>query len=472
MPRRILLIDPPGWSEGINIGLAYLNAALKNRHFEVAILYPSIKHLREISFIDQVCRFKPDVVGISIKSSTLCNAQKIVSLLKESLPAGTMFMAGGPHITLLGDTVDHMNKVDLLVAGEAELSLPQILHSLDSQNTLPYSGSNVLMSKAINDLDSLEFPDFGGFCPGVDEQLKTAYGLLTSRGCPFHCSYCAVSLISGKKWRFRSPGNVIAELKRARTLYNTKEFYILDDNFTFDIERAKIICELLISSELKMEWTCPNGIRGDRIDQELACLMKRSGCRQVSLGIESADKDVLSMAKKGETLEEISRAIKILKDQDIHVQGFFIIGLPGDTLKRTLKALPFIERTGLDEALFNLFVPYPRTEANEWVQKHGVGLLDFHEGRHLLSEPRPVFETPEFTALERVKAYEMLHARAGKISFVLSPAASRVQRVFKTLQLLAKYDRRRLPKYIKTGIRNNWDRAGRFIGTILSLLNG
>lgn len=468
MPGKILLIDPPGWTEGINLGLAYLNAALKKHSYETAVFCPSFDHFSDISFINQVGSFKPDVVGISVKSATLTNAQKIVSSLRKNLPSETKFIAGGPHITLLKDSFEYKEQFDLLVSGEAELSFPDVL---DSRHTFPCSGINVLKSEVIKGLDSLEFPDFSGFMPQIREKLKTEYPLLTSRGCPYRCTYCTVGLISGKKWRFRSPENVIAELNSARKLYGTRRFYVFDDNFSLNVKRAKTICEMLISSGLQMEWACPNGLRADRLDRELADLMKKSGCKQVSLGIESADEEVLSRVKKGETLEKVSHAIEILKEQDIHVRGFFIIGLPGDTYDRTLKALPFIERTGLD-AVFNLFVPYPGTEAGEWVQKHGIKLLDFQQGRHQLGDPRPVFETRDFSAGERLKAYKLLHTRVNKIyPFIISQSENRAKRVFMTLRLLARYDRKKLPEYIITCLRNRQGRAGGLAAGARGLLN-
>lgn len=451
------------------MGLAYLNAALKKTQCEVKIFCPSSNGSPDKLFDEKVRRFDPDIVGISIKSATLINAKKIISSLREMLPVKTTFLAGGPHISLLKENIESIKGVDLLIAGDAEISFPEIVDAIDS---LKSSNNKVFMSKEISDLDRLEFPEFDGFMPEVTKRLETAYGLLTSRGCPYQCTYCTVGSISGKKWRYRSPENVIAELIRARKLYNTKEFYILDDNFTLNLERAKKICELLIQSGLDMKWGCPNGIRADRLDRELAILMKKSGCWHVSLGIESADEEVFAGINKGETLHDVSKAIALLKEQDMNVKGFFIIGLPNDTYERTLKALPFIKRTGLDEAFFNLFVPYPFSKAEEWVKMHGIKLLDFHKGRHQLNSPQPVFETSDFTAAERIKAYELLHTRVNKLyPFLISPSDGKIQRIFKTLQLLSKYNRKNLPKYIVTELYNTRYLVARVFSKIAHLMN-
>src|SRR3972149_7530125 len=132
MRKKILFIDPPGWSEGINMGLAYLNAALKKTQCEITIFCPSSNGSPDKLFNEQVRRFDPDIVGISIKSATLINAKKIISSLREMLPEKTIFLAGGPHISLLKESIESIKGVDLLIAGAAEISFPEIVDAIDS----------------------------------------------------------------------------------------------------------------------------------------------------------------------------------------------------------------------------------------------------------------------------------------------------------------------------------------------------
>lgn len=137
----------------------------------------------------------------------------------------------------------------------------------------------------LKNLDDLPPPNFDYFdtVKGKIDQ----YPLITSRGCPYSCSYCCVPKIVGKKWRVRSPKKIIEELKHAKLKYGSKRFAILDDNFTLDIKRAKEFCKHLIDEKLDMGWECQSGIRCDRVDEELFKMMKKAGCDAVTLGIES-----------------------------------------------------------------------------------------------------------------------------------------------------------------------------------------
>src|SRR5208282_1124646 len=143
----------------------------------------------------------------------------------------------------------------------------------------------------------------------------------------------SVSEISGNKLRKRSPENIIEELKYAKKKYGIKSFEIIDDLFNLDIERCKKICRAILNEHLELSWACPNGLRADRVDKELADLMVNSGCTSVMVGIESADPVVLNTIRKGETIEDIERGIRIFQNAGLNVGGYFIIGLPGDSIK-------------------------------------------------------------------------------------------------------------------------------------------
>jgi radical SAM superfamily enzyme YgiQ (UPF0313 family) len=314
--------------------------------------------------------------------------------------------------------------------------------------------------RTLIELDKIDFPTFDRFFPDAKHFIQSRYPLVTSRGCPLSCSYCTVGLISGRKFRYRSPESVITELIEAKKQYSITRFEVIDDNFTFKQDRAKRICELLIQRSLGLEWTCPNGVWAHNVDQELVQLMRRSGCQKVWLGIESVDESVFREIKKGETLDDIRTAIRFFKEAGIEVGGFFIIGLPGDTLERSLKALDFIKDTQLDSAMFNLFVPYPKTEAWNWVHEHGKMLGDFTEGTHYGGCPRVVFETEDMSEHNRITAYEKIYTYLGRFDLLIPGflALPSLKRVVLALRLLLHHHRRAIPGYLWHGIER------RFIG--------
>ena len=204
----------------------------------------------------------------------------------------------------------------------------------------------------------------------------------------------------------RSGRNIFDELMYAKEKYGSNEFKVLDDNFTLQMDRAKDICKLFLDEKLDMKWTCPNGIRADRLDEELCTLMKQAGCYSMSIGVESGDPDVFDKINKGERLDDVERGIKLAQAAGIKVHGFFIIGLLGSTYEADKRSMEFAKRLGIT-ASWGILVPYPGTEVWEQIKKdHKTRILrDWKEGFHVGARPKPVFDTSDYTAEERVRAY-------------------------------------------------------------------
>lgn len=444
---KVLLIDPPGWDRGVNVGLAYLDTSLTSNGFQVKILDLNNQFLLPQEIVQFVRSYMPDIVGVSIKSKTLQSSMEITRLLAKTLSPTPVFVAGGPHVTLMKDEMQELEDFNYYFLGEAEESFPNLIRELEGESNSSVNYPKMVSGTAVMDLDMIGFPRFDSFFPQPRNFTQHKYPLVTSRGCPFTCSYCSVGLISGRKFRYRSPESVVAELIEAKERYSIIRFEILDDNFTFQPDRAKRICELLIEENLHLEWTCPNGIWARSIDRELAMLMRQSGCRKVWLGIESADENVFRQIQKGETLDHIRAAIRYLKEAEIEVGGFFIIGLPGDTLERSLKSLDFIKETRLDSVFFNLFVPYPKTAAWNWVHKNGKMLSDFNEGAHYGERPIVIFDTEDMPARNRIMAFERIHTRLRRFSVLIPQfwAFPTIRRVFYALKSFWHHDRRAIP---------------------------
>lgn len=464
----VVLVDPRGWQGAVNgyrpspnIGIAYLVPVLRRQGHEVAVIDLNNEAIDDDSILNLIANLNANVVGISAKTATMQDSRSLAQKIKAHLPFATVIL-GGPHTKFAYKQLVAEPCFDIVFVGEAEKSLPllcDLLATNESADELPgvFTRASLQRKNSINralingnELDHLPFPEFDLFPQNVRMQLRKGYQLLTSRGCIYNCTYCSVPQISGKIFRKRSIANLIEELRWARKKYNVSHFAIIDDVFNLDIERSKRMCRALIETNLGMTWSCPNGLRADRVDTELADLMAESGCLSVMVGVESADPRILSSVKKGETIEDIEKGIRLFKKAGIDVGGYFIIGLPGDSLESQRRSVDFVKSLDIG-AHFNMLTPYPGTEMWEWAKKNANFLRDIEEGLHFADDAGKlniVIETEDFSAVDRQIAYEMVHTLLGRFDLLIPPNLNKLRYIGRKILLLWKYDRRRLPSYI------------------------
>lgn len=405
---KFVLIDPEGIVPGMNTGLGYLSSSLKNAGHDVKVV--DLNNMRGRKRLSKAVA-DADVVGISIKSFTLRPALEISQLVRKYNP-NAKIIAGGPHVTIDGLNFMKSNDVfDYAVVGEGESTITELADAISGKKDINdvkgviYRNNGIVQNENRpwnNNIDQIAFPDYSVFDSAKNG--IAVYPLVTSRGCPYNCSYCSVGNVIGRSWRAREPINVITELEEAKEKYKSKEFRILDDNFTLSVQRAKQFCHLLNENNVRMGWSCPNGIRADKLDNELLALMKSSGCHTISLGIESGDLDVFANIDKGEKLEDIERAVKMIKENKMRVEGFFIIGLPGSTYEKDKKSIDFAKKLRLDSASFGILVPYPGTRVWDWAKTNTISLGDWKDGFHV-GASKPIFETNDYKAKDMVKLY-------------------------------------------------------------------
>jgi len=453
---RICFIDPPGITKGLNVGLGYLASSLVREGHIVKVIDLNNNTRNIDERLNKIRNF--DMIGISIKSSTAQSASHISEIIGRK-----DLVCGGVHVTIDGYNflVKNLN-FKVCVIGEGEETLVKLAETMegdvsfrDIEGVIYRDKGEIIVNprrRPIVDLDSLPFPNYEVF-DSFDGTI-VHYPLITSRGCPYSCIYCCVGEISGRRWRARTPKNVIKELEYAKSKYGSRDFGILDDNFTQDIKRAKKFCELLIDDKITMSWSCPNGIRADRLDEELATLMKESGCKSVSIGIESLDEFVFDNIKKGEKLDDIIQAINILKKHKIRVEGFFIIGIPGDNLQKTKLSIELSKKLHLDEAVWNLFVPYPGTRAWRWVNEETRILRQWTEGFHFGPKIKSVFETDEFSEKERIHAFKVANIKCKGYFMLIDPERSLLVNAFNMIKIIFKHDLRNFTLHVWYALRN------------------
>lgn len=321
----------------------------------------------------------------------------------------------------------------IFIKGDAEYTLRDFVtrHAqgartfTDIPGVMYRDGSGVQTSDPLThtreDLDTLPLPDFSGFDSKAD---LTLYPLLTSRGCPYKCTYCSVPAISGSKWVYRSAESVIKELDHVKNTLGLNRFVVVDDNFTLHKRRTEAVCQAIIDQGYDFRWSCGNGIRADRIWPDTAALMHQAGCLEVAFGIESLDPDVFGGLVKGEEIDHIRHGISVVQGAGIRVTGFFMIGLPGSTYQKDMRTLARARRIGLDNYFFGLTVPYPGTTLWDWAQKHARFLVPWQNSYHISEVFRdglervkiePVFDTPEYPAEQRKQMFTIAQASKTRI---------------------------------------------------------
>ncbi|WP_298229508.1 glycosyltransferase [Gryllotalpicola sp.] len=475
---QVTLIDPAGWQGAAagqrpypNIGIAFLIPPLLRAGHSVEVIDLNNETLSQVETIDRIVALRPDVVGFSVKTATMKSSRLLGRSIRPLLPE-TRIILGGPHATLCGSDLIHEGWVDAVMAGEGEERIADVVDHLVNRDapasvdhSVEHSGPPeklFVRSPAVADLDTLAYSEYGAFPASVQAFLSTGYPLITSRGCVFGCTYCSVPTISGRCFRRRAPERIVAELTWARRRWGIVSFELIDDSFNIDMRHSKRICQALIEADLGLRWTCPNGIRADLIDEELASLMASAGCWMVMLGVEHADPGVLRAANKGETLGDIERGIRCLQRAGIEVGGYFIIGLPGDSLAATQASIDFAARLGIVPR-FNMLVPYPGTALWSWVQRHGRQLADIEDGMHFAAGGAllPTFETPEFPARDRIRAWAMVHTKTRRFDMILPTTRRRWLDPLRKLDLVFRYDRRNLRSAVVHTIRRSLGRPER-----------
>jgi radical SAM superfamily enzyme YgiQ (UPF0313 family) len=415
----VLLVDPPGLQKsGYNLGLAYLAGALGRAGVSVGIVDTNHCPDPEQACREHVEACRPRIVGLSIKSATYEQARRLAAATRATHPQ-TVLVAGGPHVSL--DAVGFLESTaefDFAFAGEAEEVFSRFVTSVlaegvSSLNHQELAGLGWREGERarggeralVRDLDGSSFPALHRFL-NLDTR-RLPYQLLTSRGCPYPCSYCCVGEISSRRWRARSVQSVIAEIRHFLLEYGNPSFEIDDDNFTLGLERAKQLCREMREIPNLPPWCCPNGIRGDRMDDELAELMRAANCDSVAFGVESAVESVLTANQKRESLAAISQAAEVCRAKGIKTWGYFIVGLPQSTFADDLQSVRFGENGPFDGRIYNLFVPYPGTVAWDWVVRNGRFLRDYRNTLHFGERATPVFDTPEYPANERILLHQI-----------------------------------------------------------------
>ncbi len=362
------IITPP-------LGIGYLSSSLQKNGIKVKIIDALKENLNLDNLIEKIDVIKPDAVGITCLTAFY---SEVIDLSKALKKKGYKVIIGGVHPTFLPYETLVDSKADYVVCGEGEIALTKLAKNKFVNRNIPgvYSlknlkpGEDIRKADAVFNLDELPFPDWKQLDPRT--YPKAPHGavarnfpigiIMTTRGCPYQCTFCASRKFYDIKIRYRSPKNVLSEIKYLVKNFGVKELAFEDDNLTLKKDHVEEICNLILKSGVKVTWTCPNGIRADRVDEGLMRLMKKSGCYFFAFGIESASPRILKNIKKLETINVVEKAINTASKVGIECQGFFIFGLPGETKKTIRESIDFAKNSKLARAHFMILDVLPGSE--------------------------------------------------------------------------------------------------------------
>jgi anaerobic magnesium-protoporphyrin IX monomethyl ester cyclase len=444
---RICLINPPrihpkSWGKPNvyqPLELAYVGAVLERQH-EVSIIDAPTEGRKNLKDIDgtkyrvglaneeiasRLKRWSPDIVEIHIPFSGWWKAAYEVASTVKSIDKDTITVLSGLHPSARpADSLKHPN-IDFVVIGEAEYTMLELVEALEQGSTKNFkkirgigyikNGKTVVTPQrpVIQDLDSLPFParhllPMDTYFAAVKEfplrgEIRKPWTMIiTSRGCPHKCIFCSIHVVMGRKWRGRSPENVVDEIEQVVQTYRIKQIDFADENMTVDKKRMETICDLIVKKGLDIEWYTPNGVRADGLDENLLRKMKAAGCKKIRVAPESGVQRVVDqIIKKNLDLKKVENAVLLSKKVGIKVGCFFIMGFIGETkdnIEATIKYACKLRRLGADSFYFSYAAPLYGTELYEQAKRGGF-LRDCFSDEALASVD-PLIETPEFTAEE------------------------------------------------------------------------
>ena len=311
----------------------------------------------------------------------------MIAGIVKKIDAHCKIVVGGPAVTTCTDLIMQNPAIDFGVRGEGEKTMSELVSLLSSRSPTDMAeidglswrrGKEIVHNRKrelMKDIDTLPFParDLLLFTDQIPAgALRNIMGgMVTSRGCPSSCTYCANNAVwGGRHIRFRSPRNIVDEMVYLRDTYGIRRIILWDDHLITRRKRILELCELLVAENVGVHWV--SFARADSLDDELIKCMKRAGCEEIQIGVESGSDRVLKMVKKGVTLDEIRHAAKLLRKNGMRWFAFLMIGFPGETLDEMKATMRLLYELRPDSAMLSVVTPYPGTELFQEAQRRGM----------------------------------------------------------------------------------------------------
>ncbi|MCP4112142.1 MAG: radical SAM protein [Desulfobacteraceae bacterium] len=416
MKQKVLLIIPPGFNYNTPpIGLLYIGAMLEQHQIPVGILDAGIEKMDLEATYKKVAEINPAIIGISSTTPEYPLVEKFAFLLKKRFP-NIPLVLGGPHATLDPNGVIKAPFIDFAVRGEGEYTfteLCQFLLNKENKNLSDIQGiSYCSEGKNIHnadrpmtdDLDKLPFParhlihhrQYRNY--GRVYKQKPVAVMITSRGCPYQCIFCAHDIF-GRKYRFVSARKMVDEIKILKQKYGVKEIFFREDNFTANRKRVSEFCDILVKEKVNVSWMCLAD--ANSITEELAYKMKQAGCWHVAIGVESGNQDIQKVLKKNLNLEKVKQVFDSVHKAGLKTLAFFMIGNFADSRKTVMETIRFANSLNTDFATFTITTPFPNTELYDMavrdnlITKYDIGQITNNPS--IFKQKAPVLRTRSLT---------------------------------------------------------------------------
>lgn len=413
MPLKVTLLNPPAYNgkkyirEGrcmqptaswgslwMPLSLAYTASFLKKNGHDVELIDCQAENLNYKGLLERIARFSPSLVVVSTGFPSIKGDMQTAREIKR-FEQNIKIVAFGMYPTLIRRrTLEEFTYVDFAVMGEPEWVVCNLVNSLENDQPLNQNkglifrdGANIIVNPIQdfrqNDLNDLPFPlrerrnNESYRLAGSNEKFTH---INIARGCSYKCTFCNASNYNGNLFRKRSIESIIEEIEECITHYGIKSFVFWFEEYPQARELAGGISDAIIEKGFQINWFARS--RVDNLSYELLLKMKESGCKGISLGIESSNQQVLDRVQKGITVKQIRNAIEMAKEVGISTTGHFIFGLPGETRESAEETIKFAKICGLDFAQFYCAVPYPNTvfgdfaKAKGWI--HSEDLSKYH----------------------------------------------------------------------------------------------
>jgi radical SAM superfamily enzyme YgiQ (UPF0313 family) len=376
---KIMLISPPFYrflgsvSNDVRLSLGYLSAVIRKLGHQVVQYNPdsgdefatqkelfdnsanfaqSIQQYNHPVYrdvYDEICRQEPDIVGMTVLSGTVVQAEMIAKFCHE---CGIHVIVGGPMVTLAVDKMMECTNFNQLVAGEAESVMKRVL-------TNRYQ--RVIVGIPTGNLNKIPYPDRDNFVGDYADKVQHS-AIISSRGCPMQCKYCAHWILGGEI-RYRDTDNVIGELQMLVDRYGQKFFRFFDDNFLTNRQRVIDLCARIIKNEMKIEFLIETRVHG--LDQSIVDLLKLAGMTKIKLGIESGSQKILNIYKQGLKIEMIKETVTMLQKSGIEVHANWLYGFPEETNDDLRQSINLANELNCKWNTISNLAPYYGTEMFE-----------------------------------------------------------------------------------------------------------
>jgi len=338
--------------------------------------------------------------------------------IKDKFPQIKIVLVGS-HVTVLDEEIMKNNEyIDFIARREYEYTIRDLAKKIEPENilgiTFRKNGEIVRNPDRpyIENLDELPFParHLLPMHTYFDPMFKSrrTFRLMGSRGCVYQCTFCLwPQTMYGRRIRFRDPKKIVDEIEYFINTQKAKGFYFEDDTFTTNPNHVKGICDEILKRKIKVNWSCLGRI--DTITEEMLKMMKKAGCYMIRVGIESSSQEILDRIKKGITIAQVVKTLKLTKKMGIKIHASYVLGLPGETKETLKETVKFAIKLDNDYSQFSMAVPYPGTEM--YAEAKQNGWLKARNWSEFNAAETSVLEYPNLKAKEIAQAALTAHLK-------------------------------------------------------------